>query len=65
MWNPFKKKKPYRVYPDPGAAKAAGLLDPETDPIYVTQSQDPSLDEDEMIIHTFIDPNSLSKENKK
>lgn len=35
---------------------------PETDPIYVTHSEDPSLDEDEMIIHTFVDPNSIKKD---
>lgn len=35
---------------------------PDTDPIAVTHEQDPSLDEDEMILHTTIDPNSIKKE---
>ena len=51
MWNPFKKRTP--------------VANPDTDPIYVTHSQDPSLDEDEMVIHTFIEPDSIAKENDK
>jgi hypothetical protein len=36
--------------------------DPDTDPIYVTHAQDPSLDDDELIMHTTIDPNSVTPE---
>lgn len=50
MRNPFKRRKP--------------KFDPDTDPIYVTHSQDPSLDEDEMVIHTTVDPDSIPKEKK-
>ena len=35
---------------------------PDTDPIAITHAQDPSLDEDEMILHTTIEPKSI-KEN--
>lgn len=39
---------------------------PDTDPIAVTHEQDPSLDEDEMILHTTIDPDSIkNKENNE
>lgn len=39
--------------------------DPDHDPIAITHDQDPSLDEDEMILHTTIDPESIpNKENK-
>lgn len=51
MWNPFKKRTPVR--------------NPDTDPIYVTHDQDPSLAEDEMIMHTIIDPNSINQEKNK
>ena len=35
---------------------------PDHDPIYITHAEDDSLAEDEMIIHTTIDPNSIKKE---
>lgn len=38
---------------------------PDTDPIAITHTQDPSLDEDEMILHTTIDPDSVIKKEKK
>lgn len=50
MKNPFKRRKV--------------AVDPDTDPIYVTHEQDESLGDDEMILHTTIDPNSLNQENK-
>lgn len=50
MWKRFKKRKV--------------VSDPDHDPIAITHEQDPSLGEDEMILHTTIDPNSLSKEKK-
>lgn len=50
MKNPFKKRK---IEPNP-----------DTDPIIISHEQDPSLEEDEMIIHTTIDPDSIKhKEN--
>ena len=49
MWNPFKRRK--------------FVANPDTDPIYVTHEQDPSLPEDAMILHTMIDPDSI-KENE-
>ena len=54
MRNPFKNPK----------AEPNIQLDPDTDPIYVTHAEDESLDEDEMIIHTTIDPKSIKKETK-
>lgn len=36
---------------------------PDTDPIPITHGQDPSLDEDEMILHTTIDPQSINKKD--
>lgn len=40
--------------------------DPDNDPIAITHEQDPSLDEDEMIIHTMIEPKpNPNKENDK
>ena len=50
MRNPFKKRTP--------------VTNSDTDPIYVTHEVDPSLDDDEMIIHTFVDPNSIKKDTK-
>ena len=50
MRNPFKKRK--------------HVPNPDTDPIYVTHKQDPSLDEGEMILHTTIEPTSI-KEHKE
>jgi hypothetical protein len=50
MWNPFKRRRP--------------ASNPDTDPIAITHEQDPSLDEDEMILYTQIDPDSINKENK-
>jgi hypothetical protein len=47
MKNPFKRRRPVR--------------NPDTDPIVITHKQDPSLAEDEMIIHTTIDPDSVGK----
>ena len=38
--------------------------DPDNDPIYISHDQDPSLDEDEMIMHTMIDPDSINKEQE-
>jgi hypothetical protein len=55
MRNPFKRPK----------AEPNIQMDPDTDPIYVTHNEDPSLDEDEMIIHTFIEPDSTAKETDK
>lgn len=49
MKNPFKRKK--------------RVSDPDTDPIPITHAQDPSLAEDEMILHTTIDPQSIKKED--
>ena len=40
------------------------MKDPDTDPIYVTHSEDPSLDEDEMIIHTMVDPKSVTDDEE-
>lgn len=48
MRNPFRKR--------------TRVADPDTDPIAVTHEMDPSLDDDEMILHTTIDPESI-KEN--
>lgn len=40
--------------------------DPDNDPIAITHEQDPSLDEDEMIIHTMIESEPTpNKENDK
>lgn len=51
MKNPFRRKK--------------FVANPDTDPIAITHEQDPSLEEDEMILHTTIDPDSIAnKENK-
>lgn len=36
--------------------------DPDTDPIAITHEQDDSLEEDEMIIHTMIEPNKENPE---
>lgn len=41
------------------------MKDPDTDPIAITHEQDPSLDEDEMIIHTTIDPESIRHKEKQ
>lgn len=50
MRNPFKKR--------------TSASNPDTDPIYVTHAEDPSLAEDEMIMHTFIEPDSIKKEEQ-
>lgn len=51
MRNPFRRRK---VVPHP-----------DTDPIAITNQQDPSLDEDEMILYTTIDPQSITNKEKK
>lgn len=53
MRNPFRRS--YKGLP---------VANPDTDPIYVTHTEDPSLDEDEMIIHTTVDPNSIKKDTE-
>ena len=40
------------------------VSNPDTDPIAITHEQDPSLDEDEMILHTFIEPSSITQETQ-
>lgn len=49
----FRRKKP-----------SLPALDPDNDPIYISHEQDPSLDEDELVMHTMIDPDSINKENE-
>lgn len=39
------------------------MKDPDNDPIAVTHDQDSSLEEDEMILHTMIDPKSITKKD--
>lgn len=51
MKNPFKRR-------------ISTVSNPDTDPIVITHAQDPSLGEDEMIIHTFVDPSSIKHEEK-
>lgn len=51
MKNPFKRRKV--------------VADPDNDPIAITHEQDPSLDDDEMILHTTIDPQSIANKEKK
>lgn len=50
MKNPFRKSKT--------------VSNTDTDPIYITHAEDSSLDDDEMIIHTTIDPTSIKKDAK-
>jgi hypothetical protein len=50
MRNPFKRRKV--------------VADPDNDPIAITHEQDPSLEDDEMILYTQIDPDSINKEKK-
>lgn len=53
MRNPFRKK---RKLPVP---------DPDNDPIAITHEQDPSLDKDEMVIYTTIDPESINRKKEQ
>ena len=68
MENPFRKRTPENIIQNPPPSDSEtpkALLDnSDTDPIYVTHAEDPSLDEDEMIIHTFVEPTSIKKENE-
>lgn len=67
MRNPFKRRTPRKppevlgpdfntMFAERHRAAMEALRDPDTDPIYVTSERDPSLADDEMIIHTTIEP---------